>query len=77
MLRKDLSPKPVYDALRKLIHEEWHTRAEGLTDSGGRFNFTGFRGAYNVTAAAGGKTVAAECALPRRGKRAEIVVRMM
>ncbi len=76
MLRQDFSPKPVYDALRKLIREEWHTRADGLTDAAGRFTFTGFCGTYKVAATAGGKTVAAECALPRGGKGAEIVVRM-
>jgi hypothetical protein len=29
LLRKDLSPKKVYTALKKLIHEEWSTRAAG------------------------------------------------
>jgi endo-1,4-beta-xylanase len=56
MLRKDLSPKPVYDSLRKLIHEEWHTRAQGATDAGGQFAFRGFAGLYDVTVTAGGKT---------------------
>jgi GH35 family endo-1,4-beta-xylanase len=84
LLRADLSPKPAYEALRKLIREEWHTRAGGLTDAAGRFAFTGFFGAYKVTATAGGRTVAAECALPRAsprhrpgsGKVAEISIRM-
>ena len=76
MLRKDLSPKPVYEALRKLIREEWQTKAEGLTDAAGRFAFNGFRGTYKVTATAGGKTIAAECALQRGGKGAEFLMRM-
>ena len=50
MLRKDLSPKPVYEQLRKLIHQTWHTRAEGTTDAEGRFAFRGFFGTYTVKA---------------------------
>jgi endo-1,4-beta-xylanase len=76
MLRKDLSPKPVHEALRKLIREEWHTRAEGRTDSSGRFAFTGFFGRYKVMAAAGGKTAATEWTLPRGGEPAEMTIRM-
>jgi GH35 family endo-1,4-beta-xylanase len=48
MLRADLSPKPVYLALQKLIHKQWQTRATGKADAGGRFTFRGFHGAYTV-----------------------------
>jgi GH35 family endo-1,4-beta-xylanase len=49
MLRADLTPKPVYLALRKLIHEDWKTVAHGKTDADGNFAFRGFAGAYDVT----------------------------
>ncbi|MDD4785563.1 MAG: endo-1,4-beta-xylanase, partial [Pirellulales bacterium] len=49
MLRKDLSPKPVYEQLRRLIHEEWKTRLAGTTDGNGRLSFRGFFGEYRVT----------------------------
>ena len=49
MLRADLTPKPVYLALRKLIHEDWKTVARGKTDANGNFAFRGFAGAYDVT----------------------------
>lgn len=49
MLRKDLSPKPVYETLKKLIHEEWRTSLQGKTDKSGRFQFSGFYGLYRVT----------------------------
>jgi GH35 family endo-1,4-beta-xylanase len=49
MLRSDLSPKPVYEALRRLVHEEWHTKAEGKTDKNGVFSFRGYYGPYHVT----------------------------
>jgi GH35 family endo-1,4-beta-xylanase len=42
MLRADLTPKPVYTALKKLIREDWCTRATGKTDGDGRFVFRGF-----------------------------------
>ncbi|MCE5308328.1 MAG: hypothetical protein LLG20_11875 [Acidobacteriales bacterium] len=32
LVRRDMFPKPSYEALRKLIREEWHTRME--IDSG-------------------------------------------
>ena len=48
MLRADLSPKPVYHALHKLIHEQWTTRLAGKTDDRGELRFRGFRGAYEV-----------------------------
>jgi GH35 family endo-1,4-beta-xylanase len=49
LLRKDLTPKKVYTDLRKLIHEDWHTQAEGKADAEGRFRFRGFHGTYAVT----------------------------
>jgi len=55
LLRKDMTPKPAYDALKKLIHETWHTRVEGKTDAEGRLAFRGFFGSYAVSAA-GAKT---------------------
>ncbi len=57
MLRADMTPKPVYNAVRRLIHEEWMTHLAGTTDSMGQFSFRGFRGTYRITAEAGGKTV--------------------
>jgi GH35 family endo-1,4-beta-xylanase len=59
MLRKDLTPKPVYTALVELIHKTWHTRAEGKTDGAGRFAFRGFFGKYRVAVkSAGGRSEA-------------------
>jgi len=49
MLRKDLSPKPVYDTLKKLIKSEWTTNADGKTNAEGTWKFRGFRGQYDVT----------------------------
>jgi len=48
MLRADMSPKPVYEQLKRLIHEEWMTRTNATTDADGRFSFRGFFGEYRV-----------------------------
>jgi endo-1,4-beta-xylanase len=49
MLRADMSPKPVYEQLKRLIHEEWKTRLDVTTDTAGRLAFRGFRGNYRLT----------------------------
>ncbi|MCX7801203.1 MAG: endo-1,4-beta-xylanase [Fimbriimonadales bacterium] len=48
LLRRDLSPKPAYEALRRLIREHWTTRAVGRTEEDGAFRFRGFHGLYRV-----------------------------
>jgi len=49
LLRKDMSPKPVYDRLLQMIKSEWWTRAEGQTDAAGEFHCRGFYGQYTIT----------------------------
>jgi len=71
MLRRDMTPKPVYNALKKLIRETWHTRVEGNTDAEGRLAFRGFFGRYALSAA-GAK---AEFHLAK-GTAGEIAVRL-
>lgn len=40
--------KPSYLRVRKLIHEEWHTRVRARTDADGQIRFRGFYGDYAV-----------------------------
>jgi hypothetical protein len=51
---KDLTPKPAYLILDRLINKEWHTNLEGKTDSNGSYSFRGFHGKYRVTIEASG-----------------------
>ena len=51
LVRKDMSPKPVYLVLDKLINREWTTKLKGRTKSDGTFSFRGFGGKYRVTVA--------------------------
>lgn len=49
LLFDDMRPKPAYLALKKLVREEWRTRAEGMTDADGIFRFRGFHGSYLIS----------------------------
>jgi len=73
MLREDLSPKPVYEQLKRLIHEEWKTSASGATDDEGQFGFRGFVGTYKVVVAIPGKTIEKQFHL-EKGKANEMTV---
>jgi hypothetical protein len=75
MLRADMSPKPVYEQLRQLIHEQWKTRASGTTDDDGHFAFQGFFGKYRVAIQTPDGEVEREVQLVRDGP-SEIVVRL-
>ncbi|HUU27347.1 MAG TPA: endo-1,4-beta-xylanase [archaeon] len=48
LLTEDYTPKPVYDVLKKLIHEEWKTKLSTSTGKRGEVKFRGFYGKYHV-----------------------------
>jgi GH35 family endo-1,4-beta-xylanase len=48
LLRKDLSPKPAYDRLHRLIKNQWWTKVSGPTDKAGVFRWRGFHGFYRI-----------------------------
>jgi len=48
LLRADMSPKPAYEVLQRLIQQTWHTRATRRTDAAGRVRLRGFLGDYSV-----------------------------
>ena len=54
VLTVDNKEKPVYDALMGLIHGEWETKENFVTDENGYVTITGFKGEYEVSA--NGKT---------------------
>jgi hypothetical protein len=49
-LRRDMSPKPVYEQLESLIKGAWWTKLAGTTDSHGAFKLRAFYGTHRVTA---------------------------
>ena len=48
LLRFDMSPKPAYHTLDRLINQTWHTELEDTTNSQGRVDFRGFFGEYEI-----------------------------
>ena len=49
LVRRDLTPKPSYDVIRKLIHEEWDSTTSMRTDHRGEVAARVFAGAYEIT----------------------------
>lgn len=48
LLRFDMSEKPAYQTLKRLIRDEWHTKTE-CTVQNGTLGFRGFYGDYRIT----------------------------
>ncbi|MBQ8605210.1 MAG: endo-1,4-beta-xylanase [Clostridia bacterium] len=57
LVRFDMTPKPAYYAIKKLIHETWHTELSALTNDGGCVETRGFYGDYELTVTYGEKSV--------------------
>ena len=49
LVHADLTPKPVYERLTKLIKGKWWTNLETQTEETGVTRFRGFLGRYRVT----------------------------
>jgi hypothetical protein len=64
LVRADLTPKPVYKRLHRLIRERWWTEARGHTDRDGRLAFRGFCGDYFLEGAGEPLHFAIDCAAP-------------
>lgn len=68
-LRKDMSPKPVYDRRLALIKDQWWTRTGGRTNASGEFSARLFFGTHRVTAQLpDGRTVTSEVHSQRGGE---------
>jgi GH35 family endo-1,4-beta-xylanase len=75
LLRKDMSPKPVYDELYKLIRETWWTRATAKTGVGGATTVRVFRGLHTITATdAAGHTASQTVEIPAEGAAPKVTV---
>ncbi|MBN2477573.1 MAG: endo-1,4-beta-xylanase [Pirellulales bacterium] len=64
-LRKDMTPKPMYHELKKLIKGKWWTQATLETGSDGTAGFRGFCGDYRITVTLGEKKTRDEFSLVR------------
>ena len=66
LLNYDMSKKPVYHVLDRLIHKEWHTELEVLA---GEFLFHGFFGEYDVDIYLDGQKIERNIHLSKEGDR--------
>jgi GH35 family endo-1,4-beta-xylanase len=75
-LRKDMSPKPVYDVLLELIRGKWWTKTQGQTDAAGTFAWRAFHGRHLLRVQAlNGPTRELEITVePGRPNRFELVL---
>ena len=74
-LRKDMSPKPAYEVLHRLIKEKWWTRTTVRTDAQGKAAFRGTVGQYRIAVTAAGRTAEPQTLELRRGPANQITVR--
>lgn len=76
-LRKDMSPKPAYDALKRLIRGEWWTDAKASTSASGRCSVQAFYGSYAISVTApGGRSARAEARFPQGKGKMTVEVRL-
>ncbi len=76
-LRKDMSPKPVYTRLMKLIHGDWWTNLAGETDFAGNYKARAFYGDHTLTVRdAHGHEATQTVSLPMGSKPQTITVKL-
>lgn len=74
LLRFDMSKKPAYEAIDRLIHETFSTNETRTTDSAGAVSFRGFYGEYEYTVKKDGVTHTGTLTLDKSGNPIEIRV---
>ena len=77
-VRADMSPKPLYERLSRLIHSEWRTHVQTATGEDGKARCRGFFGQHQVTARlSSGETLSGVFDLSREAGDRFIQVRML
>lgn len=76
LLRRDMTPKPAYQTLMKLIKDEWWTRTQATSSATGMVRFRGFLGSYRITVGQGEHEKVGEFTLARdRTAPIEVILR--
>ncbi len=68
LLRFDMSEKPAYKTLDRLLNNVWHTDLQTQTDNNGKINFCGFYGDYEVEISVNGEKINKEISLSPNSK---------
>ena len=74
LFRRNWTIKPNGEAFRRLVFDEWWTRATAATDVQGRAVVRGFLGSYRITARRGDQTVTVAAVLERGGSAIRIAL---
>jgi len=69
LVRSDLTPRPVYATLDRLINKEWRTNLQTITAHNGTTTFRGFYGTYELSSAVDGEKLTASFHLGEHGPR--------
>ncbi len=75
-LRKDMSPKPAYDELLKLIKGKWWTKTTLRSGTDGAANFRGFLGDYKVRVTVEGRETVEKPFTLKKGEENRWVVNL-
>lgn len=74
LIRADMSPKPAYTELHKLIKDRWWTRVTVKTDEHGRASFRGFLGDYAISVKNGGEVAVTRAVTLKAGEPQQIEI---
>ena len=55
LVRADMTPKPAYEQLQRLVKGRWWTETDARVEAGGKARFRGSFGQYRITARSGGR----------------------
>jgi endo-1,4-beta-xylanase len=76
LVRKDMTPKPAYEALRALIKGKWWTRTQLSSGADGAAAFRGFLGDYKLTVRAADKAAVTAAFTLEKGKASRWTVKV-
>jgi endo-1,4-beta-xylanase len=69
LVRDDMSPKPAYEELERLIKGKWWTQTETTVAAGGNTTFRGFLGQYEITTRIDGRKLTGTFQLDEAAKQ--------
>lgn len=75
-LRRDMTPKPIYEELLRLVKGAWWTRESSTTGKGGDVRIRAFFGEHRVRAEAGGRMLEGTFSLARSSPAERVEVRL-
>jgi len=72
LVRADMTPKPAYEQLQRLIKGAWWTKDHATIEAEGTARFRGFLGQYEIIAQVGGKKLTGTFRLDKSAEKVDI-----